>query len=88
MIELYLKGKVENVVKSKDFKNKETGEVKKGTVKLQFLHLDDVKGLQTVDVTVPEEFESKAFELRGKEVSLLVDIFASNSKIFYKAKSL
>jgi hypothetical protein len=88
MIELYLKGKVENVVKSKDFKNKETGEVKKGTVKLQFLHLDDVKGLQTVDVTVPEEFESKAFEFKGKEVSLLVDIFASNSKIFYKAKSL
>jgi len=88
MVELYLKGKVENVVKGKDFTNKETGEVRKGSVKLQFIHLDEVRGLQTVDVTVPEEHEAKAFELKGKEVNLPVEVFASNSKVYYRAKSL
>ena len=88
MVELYLKGKVENVVRGKDFINKETGEVKKGSVKLQFIHLDDVRGLQTIDVTVPEEFEERAKELKGKEVSFPVEVFARNSKIYYRVKSL
>jgi len=88
MVELYLKGRVENVVKGKDFTNKETGEVRKGLVKLQFIQLDDVRGLQTIDVTVPEEYESKAFELKGKEVSIPVDDFARNSKIYYRVKEL
>jgi len=88
MVELYLKGKVENVVRGKDFINKETGEVKKGSVKLQFIHLDEVRGLQTVDVTVPSEFEEKAKELKGKEVSLPVEAFARNSKIYYRVKEL
>ena len=88
MVELYLKGKVENVVRGKDFVNKETGEVKRGSVKLQFIHLDDVRGLQTIDVTVPEEFSDKAVELIGKEVSLPVEAFARNSKIYYMAKKL
>jgi hypothetical protein len=88
MVELYLKGRVENVVKGKDFTNKETGEVRKGLVKLQFIQLDDVRGLQTIDVTVPEEYESKAFELKGKEVSIPVDVFARNSKIYYRVKEL
>ena len=88
MVELYLKGKVENVVKGKDFTNKETGEVKKGSVKLQFIYLDDVRGLQTLDVTVPEEFEEKAKELKGKEVDFPVEVFARNSKIYYRVKRL
>jgi hypothetical protein len=88
MFELYLKGKVENVVRGKDFTNKETGEVKKGSVKLQFIGLDEVKGLQTIDVSVPEEFENKAFELKGKEVQLPVSVFARNSKIYYRVKEL
>jgi hypothetical protein len=88
MVELYLKGRVENVVKGKDFTNKETGEVRKGLVKLQFIQLDDVRGLQTIDVTVPEEYESKAFELKGKEVNIPVDVFARNSKIYYRVKEL
>ncbi len=88
MVELYLKGKVENVVKGKDFTNKETGEVKPGALKLQFIHLDEVRGLQTVDVTVPREFEDKAKELKGKEVSLPIEVFARNSKIYYRVKEL
>jgi len=88
MVELYLKGKVENVVKGKDFTNKETGEVRRGSVKLQFIHLDDVRGLQTVDVSVPEELENKAFELKGKEINIPVEVFASNSKVYYRAKAL
>ena len=88
MVELYLKGKVENVVKGKDFTNKDTGEVRRGNVKLQFIHLDDVRGLQTIDVSVPEEFEDKAFELKGKEINVPVGVFASNSKIYYRAKAL
>jgi len=88
MTELYLKGKVENVVKGQDFHNKETGEVRKGMVKLQFLSLDPVRGLQTLDVTVPDEFADKAFQLKGKEVELPVEVFARNSKIYYRVKEL
>jgi len=88
MFELYLKGKVENVVKSKDFLDKETGELKKGKVKLQFIHLDEIRGLQMVDVSVPSEFEEKAKELKGKEVTIPVEAFARNSKIYYRAKEL
>ncbi len=88
MFELYLKGKVENVVKGKDFVNKETGEVKPGALKLQFIHLDEVRGLQTIDVTVPVEFEEKAKELKGKEVTLPVELFARNSKIYYRVRGL
>ena len=88
MVELYLKGKVENVIKGKDFTNKETGEVKKGSIRLQFIAIDEVGGLQTIDVNVPEEYGDKAFDLKGKEVNLPVDIFASSSKVYYRAKSL
>jgi hypothetical protein len=88
MTELYLKGKVENVVKGQDFHNKETGEVRKGMVKLQFLSLDPVRGLQTLDVTVPDEFADRAFQLKGKEVELPVEVFARNSKIYYRVKEL
>jgi len=88
MFELYLKGKVENVVRGKDFVNKETGEVKKGSVKLQFIRLDDIRGLQTIDVSVPEEFASKAFELKNEEINLPVEAFARNSKIYYRVKNL
>jgi len=88
MVELYLKGKVENVVKGKDFKNKETGEVRKGGVKLQFIKLDELRGLQTIDVYVPDELEDKAFALKGKEVNLPVEVFARNSKLYYRVKEL
>ena len=88
MVELYLKGKVENVVKGKDFTNKETGEVRPGALKLQFIHLDDVRGLQTLDVTVPKEFEEKAKDLKGKEINVPVELFARNSKIYYRVKEL
>jgi len=88
MYTLYLKGRVENVVKGKDYTNKETGEVRKGTVKLQFLGVDDVRGLMTVDVSVPEEFESKAMQLKGEEVDIPVSVFARNSKIYYRALEL
>ena len=88
MVELYLKGKVENVVKGKDFINKDTGDVKKGSVKLQFIHLDDVRGLQTIDVSVSEELEDKAFELKGQEVTISVQVFARNSKVYYRVKGL
>ena len=88
MVELYLKGKVENVVKGKDFINKDTGDVKKGSVKLQFIYLDDFRGLQTIDVLVPKEFEEKAKELKGKEVSFPVQVFARDSKIYYRVKEL
>ncbi len=84
MVELYLKGRVENVLRGRDYKNNETGEVRRGAVKLQFLAMDEVRGLSTVDVSVPEELESLAFDLKGKEVSLKVDAFARNSKIYYR----
>ena len=88
MVELYLKGKVENILKGKDFINKETGDVKKGSVKLQFIHLDDVRGLKTIDVTVPEEFEEKVKDFKGKEVNFPVQVFARDSKIYYRVKEL
>jgi len=88
MVELYLKGKVENVVKGRDFTNKDTGEVKKGSVKLQFITIDELKGLQTIDVSVPDEFATKAYELKGKEVNLPVVVFARNSRIYYRVKEL
>jgi hypothetical protein len=88
MVELYLKGKVENMVKGQDFKNKETGEVKKGVLKLQFLILDKMRGLQTLDLSVPEEFENKAISLKGKEVELPVSLYAKNSNIYYKLKEI
>ena len=88
MFSIILKGKVENVVKGKDFKNKETGEVRPGVIKLQFLAINEVKGIQTIDVSVPQEFESKAFELNQKEVELPVELFAKNSQIYYRVKSL
>jgi len=88
MVELYLKGKVENILKGKDFINKDTGDVKKGSVKLQFIHLDDVRGLKTIDVIVPEEFEEKVKDFKGKEVNLPVQVFARDSKIYYRVKEL
>jgi len=88
MFSIILKGRVENVIKGKDFKNKETGEVRPGVVKLQFLARDDMKGIYTIDVSVPEEFESKAFELNQKDVEIPVELFAKNSQIYYRVKSL
>ncbi len=88
MVELYLKGRVENVLRGRDYKNNETGEVRRGAVKLQFLAMDEVRGLSTVDVSVPEELEPIAYDLKGKEVSLKVEAFARNSKIYYRLLEL
>ena len=88
MVQLYLKGRVENVVKGRDFVNKESGEVRKGSLKLQFIAMDSVRGLKTIDVTVPEEYEHKAMALKGQDVDIPVDVFAKGSKLYYRVVEL
>lgn len=86
-MELILKGKLENVFKAKDYKDKSSGEVTPGKHQAQFIEqIESEEGSQLVihKVSIPEE---RAIQLKnkiGEIVSLTVKAYANKGQIgFY-----
>jgi len=86
-MELLLKGKLENLFKSKDFKNKENGEVKEGKYQAQFIEqIESEEGSQLVihKVSIPEDKVAQLKTKVGEMVSISVRAYSSKNGIgFY-----
>ena len=86
-MKLLLELKIENMFKSKDFKDKDTGEVKVGKWKIQtFDNIQNDDGseqLKLYDVSIPdgsvEELKSKI----GKVVTIPVGTYVNGGRVGY-----
>lgn len=76
---LKLKAFLENIYKSDDFTNKETGVVTKGRQKLQVLIEKPLKNggikKELIDISIPEEKVSKYLGMEGKQIEVDVSYF-------------
>lgn len=76
---LKLKAFLENIYKSDDFINKETGVVTKGRQKLQVLIEKPLKNggikKELIDISIPEEKVSKYLGMEGKQIEVDVSYF-------------
>lgn len=86
-MELIAKLKIENLYKSKDFKDSKSGEVTLGKWKLQsFQNIETEEGVQMklFDISIPEELALKLKDKKGETVSIPVGTFINNNKVgFY-----
>ena len=83
---LKAKVKVENLYKSKDFKDKESGEVVAGKWKIQtFEKFETAEGMQMklIDISIPEEVANKIKDKIGQEVEIPVGYFAKGGRVFF-----
>lgn len=83
---LILSGKLENVFKARDFKNKD-GEIEsKGKWQLQFMEkVEGEDGFQMVihKVSIPEEKAMDYREKIGETVEVFVKAFSNKGKVIY-----
>lgn len=86
-MELIAKLKVENLYKSKDFKDSKSGEVTPGKWKVQsFQTIESEEGnqMKLIDISIPEEQALKLENKLGEIVSIPVGTFVNNGKVgFY-----
>ena len=86
-MKLIAKFRLENIYRSKDFKDKETGEVRAGKWKVQTF--DKVEGdegvrMKLIDISIPDSLAEKLQDKIGQEVSIPVDVYKVGNKIgFY-----
>jgi len=86
-MELIAKIKIENLYKSKDFKDSKSGEVTPGKWKIQsFQTIDSEEGTQMklIDISIPDELALKLKDKKGESVNIPVGTFIYNNKVgFY-----
>ena len=85
-MELFLKVKIENLFKAKDFTDKKSGEVKVGKWKIQvFNNIETENGTQMklVDISIPDTEVSKYQEKVGQTVTIPVGTYISNNNVGY-----
>jgi len=86
-MQLTARVKIENIYRSKDYKDKETGEVKAGKWRIQTF--DEIEGeegtqMKLIDIPVPESMAKELQAKKGQEVSIPVSVYAIGKKIgFY-----
>lgn len=83
-MELFVKVKVENLFKAKDFTDKKSGETKKGKWKIQtFDNIETEQGMQMklIDISIPDEMYQKVKERKGQEITLAVGTYINNNRV-------
>ena len=87
IMELYLKGKLQNVFRNKYFKDKTTGLISnKGKYQLQFMEEQEgAEGFQLVihKVSIPDGLALGYMKKVGEEVELKVQTMVSAGKVIY-----
>lgn len=86
-MELYLKGRLENIYRTKDFKDKDTGLIAtKGKMQLQFLEkIDGAEGVQLVfhKVSIPDSIAMDYLDKRGQDVEIKVKTIVNGGKVSF-----
>lgn len=86
-MELLLKGKLENVFKAKDYKDKTSGEVTSGKYQAQFFEqVDGDEGVQIVvhKISLPEEKANQLKSKVGDIINLPVKAYSNKGQVgFY-----
>lgn len=86
-MELYLKGKLLNVFRNKDFKDKNTGLISsKGKYQLQFMEeAEGAEGKQLIvhKVSLPDSLALDYIKQVGEEVQLKVKAMVSGGKVIF-----
>jgi len=85
-VKLQLELKIENIFKSKDFKDKKSGEVTQGKWKIQtFENIETEEGIQMklFDISITDEYAEKVKNKKGETVTFPVRAYSSNGKIGY-----
>ena len=86
-MKLLLELKIENMFKSKDFKDKDTGEVKVGKWKIQtFDNIQNDDGseqLKLYDVSIPDDKVNDLKSKIGKVVTIPVSTYVNGSRVGY-----
>lgn len=85
-MELYLKGKLQNVFRTKDFKNKTTGIITQGKYQLQFMEeIEGAEGVQLVihKVSVPDILAMSFMDKTLQEVELKVKSIVNDGKVTF-----
>jgi len=85
-MKLHVTGQVVNIFKRRDFKDKETGEVKEGKHVVQFMverDLGDGLGTQLVleDISIPPSLYDKLKAKKGHTVTFPVGAIASGNRV-------
>ena len=85
---LFIEGQLFNVFRNKDFKQKDTGDVKVGKWKLQFMvdrDMGDGRGTQKVfeDVSIPDTLYDRYKDMVNKNVKLEVGTMSMNNKVIF-----
>lgn len=85
-MELYLRGKLQNVFRNKDFKNKNTGFITQGKYQLQFMEeIEGAEGVQLVihKVSVPDILAMSFMGKSGEDVELKVKPIVNAGKVSF-----
>ncbi len=86
-MELYLKGRLENVFRTKDFKDKTTGQIAtKGKYQLQFIEeVEGAEGVQLVihKVSIPDSLAMTYLDKRGQDVEIKVKPLVNGGKVSF-----
>ncbi len=85
-MELYLRGKLQNVFRTKDFTSKENGMVTRGKYQLQFMEeLEGAEGVQLVihKVSIPDILAMNFIGKVGEDVELKVKPIVNGGKISF-----
>jgi len=85
-MQIVISGKLENVYKSKDFTDKDSGEVTKGKYQLQFMErVESEEGAQLVvhKISIPQD-KAKQYQGKvGENVQVPVKSFAQKGNVIY-----
>ena len=87
-MDLYVKGTLFNIFRSKDYTNESNGETRAGKWKLQFLaerDMGDGQGVQQVltDISIPDELYPKFKDAKGKAVEVKVGSMVSKGRVVF-----
>lgn len=86
-MELYLKGRLQNVFRTKDFKDKTTGLISaKGKYQLQFMEeLEGAEGVQLVihKVSIPDIVANNYLDKVGQDVEIKVKSIVNGGKVTF-----
>ena len=87
IMELYLKGNLQNVFRTKDFKDKNTGQITtKGKYQLQFMEeIEGAEGVQLVihKVSIPDILAKEYLGKRGENVEIKVKPLINGGKVSF-----
>ena len=86
-MQLLAKVKIENIYKSKDYADKETGTVTPGKWKIQtFEEIESEEGTQMklIDISIPDNLAKELQAKKGQEVTIPVGVYSTGKKVgFY-----